>query len=134
MPSHPRSPRQHLQRRGRRLFPFALPLEERSLLSLPGITGITIDTAGDTFVSYDSGNSYAGQQQSVAEFDPDGFLIDGSVFGTTGASAIPGALLRSPHQTRCRSISRRDPRASAQRPALHLQPGWRERVPVRRSG
>jgi len=74
------------------------------VLSIPGITGITFDTSGDVFVSYDSTEFSGQQQQSVAEFDVnfnsfnkglDSYnynLVNASVFSTTGASAVPGAL------------------------------------------
>jgi hypothetical protein len=70
------------------------PLEERlaPALTFPGLTGITFDSAGDVFVSYDSSTVFSGQQQSVAEVNASGFLVSASVFGTTGASAFPGSL------------------------------------------
>jgi hypothetical protein len=61
-------------------------------LTFPGIAGITFDPSGDVFVSYDSTTLFSGQQQSVAEVGSNGFLVNASVFGTTGASAFPGAL------------------------------------------
>jgi hypothetical protein len=69
-------------------------LEPRAVPSLtfPGIAGITFDASGDVFVSYDSTTSSSGQQQSVAEVASNGFLVSTGVFGTTGASAFPGAL------------------------------------------
>ena len=81
-------------RRGRRLRPNLLWLEERVVPSLAGITGIAFDTAdtsdtsADLFISYDSSS----QQQSIAEVTSSGFLVNSSVFSTTGASASPGAL------------------------------------------
>jgi hypothetical protein len=69
-----------------------MPLDQRALPSLPGAAGIAIDPSGDVLVSYDSTTFFSAQQQSVAEYDPNGFLISGSVFGTTGSSAFPGAL------------------------------------------
>jgi hypothetical protein len=62
-------------------------------LTFPGIAGITFDAAGDVFVSHDSTTVFSDQQQSVAEFGGDGFLLSASVFATTGASAFPGALI-----------------------------------------
>jgi len=80
-------------RHRRRLRPFLQPLEQRVVPSqqFPGIAGITFDSSGDVFVSYNS-SDFSSQQQSVAEVDSSGFLVNGSVFGTNGASAIPGAL------------------------------------------
>ena len=94
MASHPRTPGPRGDRRGRRLRPCLLPLEPRVVPSLtfPGIAGITFDTSGDVFVSYNSTTRSSGQQQSVAEVGSNGFLVSASVFGTTGASAFPGAL------------------------------------------
>jgi hypothetical protein len=76
------------------LLPFLVQLEERVVPSLtfPGINGVAFDTSGDVFVSYDSTTFYSGQQQSVAEVGSNGFLVNSSVFGTTGSSAFPGAL------------------------------------------
>ncbi len=94
MPSHPDLKRPRGRRRGRQLRPTILPLEQRVVLatSFPGIAGITFDTSGDVFVSYDSSGRFTGQQQSVAEINASGFLASASVFGTTGASAFPGTL------------------------------------------
>src|SRR5271157_3496104 len=94
MASHTPTPRARGDRRGRRLRPCLLELEQRVVLSIPGITGITFDTSGDVFVSYGGAGS---GQQSVAEFavDYQSFnysLINADVFSTTGASALPGAL------------------------------------------
>jgi hypothetical protein len=61
-------------------------------LTFPGIAGITFDTSGDVFVSYDSTTQTSGQQQSVAEVGANGYLASAGVFTTTGASADPGAL------------------------------------------
>jgi hypothetical protein len=71
-----------------------LQLEDRvaPALAFPGISGITFDTSGDVFVSYDSTTPFSNQQQSVAEVSRSGQLIDAAVFGTTGSSAFPGAL------------------------------------------
>jgi hypothetical protein len=69
-----------------------LPLERRIVPAFPGVAGIALDTSGDVFVSYDSTTAFSGQQQSVAEVGSNGFLVSSSVFGTTGASAFPGAL------------------------------------------
>src|SRR5262249_46300398 len=81
-------------RRGGRLRPSLLWLETRLVPSqtFPGIAGITFDTSGDVFVSYNSTIGSSGQQQSVAEVGSNGSLISSSVFATTGASAFPGAL------------------------------------------
>ena len=94
MASHPRTPRPRGDRRGRQLRPCVLPLEPRVVPSLtfPGIAGITFDTSGDIFVSYNSTTRSSGQQQSVAEVGSNGYLANASVFSTTGASAFPGAL------------------------------------------
>src|SRR5262249_15274856 len=94
MPSRPGTPRPCGDRRGRRLRPCFVCLEPRAVPSLtfPGIAGITFDASGDVFVSYDSTTSSSGQQQSVAEVASNGFLVNASVFGTTGPSAFPGAL------------------------------------------
>ncbi len=92
MASHPRTPRH--DRRGPQLRPCLLPLEPRLVLSLtfPELAGIAFDTSGDIFVSYNSTTRSSGQQQSVAEIGSDGYLANASVFSTTGASAVPGAL------------------------------------------
>ena len=94
MASHPRTPGPRGDRRGRQLRPCLQQFEQRVVLSLtfPGIAGITFDTSGDIFVSYDSTTRSSGQQQAVAEVASNGFLVSASVFGTTGASAFPGAL------------------------------------------
>jgi hypothetical protein len=78
--------------RGRRLCPSLQRLEERVNPSLyfPGIAGITFDSSGDLFVSYDS--SSGTRSQSVAEISPGGFELSSGVFGTSGSSAFPGAL------------------------------------------
>jgi hypothetical protein len=88
-----RTPAPQIQRRRRSFFPSLVPLDQRVVPSLfPGINGITFDTSGDVFISYDSTTLFSGQQQSVAAVAPDGLLINPSVFSTTGASAFPGAL------------------------------------------
>jgi len=94
MASHPRTPRACGDRRGRQLRPRLLQLEQRTVPSLtfPGIAGITFDTSGDVFVSYNSTTAFSGQQQSVAEVGANGYLASASVFGTTGPSALPGDL------------------------------------------
>ncbi len=68
-------------------------LEHRVVLSytFPGIGGITLDTFGDVFVSYNSTVS-TGQSQSVAEFNANGRLVGASVFSTTETTATPGVL------------------------------------------
>src|SRR5689334_15055114 len=78
--------------RDRRLCPSLLRLEERVNPSLyfPGIAGITFDSSGDLFVSYDSSSGTRGQ--SVAEISSGGFELSSGVFGTSGSSAFPGAL------------------------------------------
>jgi hypothetical protein len=91
MASHPRTPGPRGDRRGRVIRPGLVRLESRVVPSFPGIAGIALDTAGDVFVSYDSTTVFSGQQQSVAEVLTNG-RINPSVFGTTGASAFPGAL------------------------------------------
>src|SRR5579885_1732538 len=91
MASHPSSRRPRGDRSGGPLRPSLQPLEGRIVPSFPGIAGIALDTAGDVFVSYDS-SGLSAAQQSVAEVDPNGFLVNASVFGTTGAGASPGAL------------------------------------------
>jgi MBG domain len=94
MPSHPGAARRRGERRRCQFRPSCLPLEQRAVpaLTFPGIAGITFDTSGDVFVSYDSSTVFSGQQQSVAEVNSSGFLSNASVFGTTGATAFPGAL------------------------------------------
>jgi len=94
MASHPRARRPRADRRGRQLRPCLLQLEERVVPSLTflGIAGITFDTSGDVFVSYDSTTRFSSQQQAVAEVGSNGFVVNASVFSTTGASAVPGAL------------------------------------------
>jgi hypothetical protein len=81
-------------RRGRPIRPCLSPLERRIVptLTFPGIAGIAFDSSGDVFVSYDSTTAFSGQKQSVAEVGANGFLASASVFGTSGASAFPGAL------------------------------------------
>jgi hypothetical protein len=91
MPPHQGPPRARRNRRGRQIRPCLVPLEPRVVPSLAGAAGITIDTSGDVFVSFNSTGFFTGQQQSVAEFDSQGNLL-GNVFTTTGSSAYPGAL------------------------------------------
>jgi len=78
-----------------RCRPDVAQLEQRVVPSqtFAGITGITFDTSGDVFVSHNSSNYFSGQQQAVAELDPNGYTINSSVFGTTGSTATPGALV-----------------------------------------
>jgi hypothetical protein len=90
MPSHARRPR--AQRRVRQLRPCLFALEERVVPSVPGATGIALDASGNVFVSYNSTSAGSTQQESIGEFNSNGFLISSSVIGTPGASAIPGAL------------------------------------------
>ena len=94
MASHPRTPRASWPPRPAASSVPRCTLEPRVVPSLtfPGIAGITFDTSGDVFVSYDSTTGSSGQQQSVAEVGANGYLVSASVFGTTGASALPGAL------------------------------------------
>ena len=95
MPSHADAPGSRRHRRGRAVRPSLHPLEPRVVpsLSFSGIAGVTFDTYGDVFVSYNSTNPYTGQQQqSVAEIGANGHLASASVFTTTGASAFPGVL------------------------------------------
>ena len=97
MDLRPRAPGSRADRRGRRLRPSLVRLEERVVPSLSGIAGIafdTSDTSGDLFVSYDSTPRFSSQQQqSVALVTSNGFLVNSNVFSTTGASAFPGALI-----------------------------------------
>ena len=94
MPSHRATHKPRGDRRRRQLLPSLVQLEERLVpaLTLPGIEGVTYDSSGDLFISYDSSTAFSGQQQSVAEVNSNGFLASYSVFGTTGASAFPGTL------------------------------------------
>ncbi len=99
MASHPRMSGPRGSRRGRQLHPCVLPLEQRLVptltypsLTFPGIAGITFDSSGDVFVSYNTTTGSSGQQQSVAEVPPNGDSFNASVFSTTGASAFPGDL------------------------------------------
>jgi hypothetical protein len=94
MASRPCAPRPRADRCGRQLRPSLQWLEPRTVPSLtfPGIAGITYDTSGDLYVSYNSTTYNSGQQQSVAEIASNGRLENASVFGTTGSSAFPGAL------------------------------------------
>ena len=75
MPSHPTIPSPRGGRHGRQIRPCLLQLEPRVVPSLtfPGIAGVTFDTSGDIFVSYDSSTENSGQQQSVAEVGANGF-------------------------------------------------------------
>jgi Bacterial Ig-like domain (group 3) len=116
MASHRGTPRPRNHRRRRQIRPSLLPLDERVVPSLtfPGIAGITFDTSGDTFVSYNSTTRDSGQQQSVAEVAADGYLASASVFSTTGASAFPGALYSVGSSASLPSISSGD--------ILELQP------------
>jgi hypothetical protein len=76
------------------LRPYLTELEQRVVLSysFPEISGITFDTSGDVFVSYDSTTRSSIQQQSVAEVGADGYLVSADVFTTSGSSAVPGVL------------------------------------------
>jgi len=76
-------------------------------LTFPGIAGITFDTSGDVYVSYNS-STFSSQPQSVAEVDSNGYLVNASVFGTTGASAFPGALTTVGSSASLPSISSND--------------------------
>ncbi len=108
MASHPHIARPCGDRRGRRLRPYLLPLEQRVVPTrFSGIDGITFDASGDVFVSYNS-STFSNQQQSVAEVDSSGYLVSSSVFGTTGASAIPGALATVGSSVSIPSISAND--------------------------
>ena len=109
MASHPPVPGPRGARRGRRLRPCVLQLEERTVPSLtfPGIAGITIDSSGDVFVSYDSTTPFSGQQESVAEIGSNGFLASASVFSTSGPSAVPARWRQSARPRRSRgSVAR----------------------------
>ncbi len=68
MPSQFDTRRQRRSRRVRRVYPCLAELEQRTVLSFPGITGVAINTSGDIFVSYDSG----GGEQSIYEVPPEG--------------------------------------------------------------
>jgi hypothetical protein len=94
MPAIPGPSGSRGDRRLRQLRPHMMQLEDRVVLSLAfsDIAGITFDTSGDVFVSYDSATRSSGQQQSVAEVGANGFLVSPSVFTTTGPSALPGVL------------------------------------------
>ena len=91
---HSGAPRSPGNRRRRRLLPCLLQLERRTVpfVAFPQIAGIALDSSGDVFVSYNDFTLGAGQQQAIAEVDPNGFLTSASVFHTTGANAFPGAL------------------------------------------
>ena len=126
MPSHPVLAGPRRGRRARRLRPCLLQLEQRVVLSLqfPGLAGITFDSSGDVFVSYDSTPRFSSEpQESVAEFDPNGNLVNAAVFTATGAGDVSGrshhgrVVGRAPHHYR----PHRHARAPAQRPALRLQ-------------
>jgi hypothetical protein len=89
----PRGPRGH--RSAPRLRPGLLELEPRVVPSLgfPDIAGITLDSSGDVYVSYNSTPRFSTQQQqSVAEVNANGSLVSAGVFTTTGTSAVPGIL------------------------------------------
>ena len=94
MISHHKMPRRGDGRLRRRIRPSLQRLEQRTVLALafPGIAGITFDTSGDVFVSYDSSTRFSGQQQAVAEVAASGFLTNANVFSTSGSSAFPGTL------------------------------------------
>ncbi len=91
MPSHRAKPKPRGNRRRRQILPSLVQLEERVVLTLafPGIEGVTYNSSGDLYISYDSSTQRSGQEQSVAEVNADGYL---NVFVTTGASAFPGTL------------------------------------------
>jgi hypothetical protein len=120
MASHPRAGGPRADRRSRRLRPWPLRLEERAVPSLNGINGIAFDTANtsnpaaDIFISYDSTTGLSGQQQSIALVTFQGNEINPSVFSTTGASAIPGALATVGASASLPSVSTND--------VLELQP------------
>ena len=94
MASRERTPRPCNNRRRRPLRPSVLPLEPRVVpaVTFPGIAGITFDTSGDVFVSYNSTTRTSGQQQSVAEVGSNGYLANAGIFRTAGSSASPGTL------------------------------------------
>jgi hypothetical protein len=77
-------------RKVRRLHPNIAELEGRVVPSFPGIAGITIDSAGDIFVSYDDSGFFTGQQQTIAEVSSGGFTRN--ILQTSGAHAFPGTL------------------------------------------
>jgi hypothetical protein len=95
MPSHAGAAGPRGRGRGRRLRPCLLPLERRALLSVtfPDIAGVTFDASGDVFVSYDSASRFSSEpQESVAEINTNGNLVNAGVFTESGASAAPGVL------------------------------------------
>jgi hypothetical protein len=95
MPSHRGTPKPRGNRRRRQILPSLVQLEERvvpTTLTLPGIEGVTYDSSGDLYISYDSSTEFSGQQQAVAEVNSSGYVASYNVFGTTGASAFPGTL------------------------------------------
>jgi hypothetical protein len=81
-------------RHDRRISLCLLPLERRTVPSqtFSQITGITLDSSGDVFVSYNDFSATAGQQQAVAEVAFNGSLINPTVVLTTGPNAFPGVL------------------------------------------
>ena len=64
---------------------------QRVVLSLqfPGIAGITFDTSGDVFVSYNSTLCSRNNSSPSPRSMPNGNLVNAAVFTTTGAAALP---------------------------------------------
>ncbi len=108
MASHAPTLRLRADRRGRQLRPCLLELEQRVVLSFPGIAGIAFDTSGDVFVSYGTQS-----QQTVTELDSNGYTVSPSVFSSSGA---PGALTPVGSSSTLPSIS-------SSSDILELQPG-----------
>ncbi len=88
-------------RHRRKTLPCVWPLEDRVVPALvfPGIAGITFGASGIFYVSYNSTGNSSIPQESVAELDLvqnnqgiSSTLLNPSVFSTSGASALPGAL------------------------------------------
>jgi Bacterial Ig-like domain (group 3) len=106
-------------RRARWTRPCVLELEPRVVLSasesIPGLAGVTLDAAGDIFVSYNStpANSST-SDESIAEFDLNYNLINGAVFTESGPSATPGNLVTTSSSDTLPSVAAGD--------ILELQP------------
>ena len=98
MSSRAGAPGPRRNRRARWTRPCVLELEPRVVLSqsqaIPGLGGVTVDTAGDVFVSYNSTAENSSEpEESIAEFDLNYDLFDGALFTESGASAAPGDLI-----------------------------------------
>ena len=97
MPSRVGAPGPRRNRRARWARPCVLELEPRVVLSqsqsIPGLAGVTVDTAGDIFVSYNSTPERSSTpQESIAEFDLNYDLVDATLFTESGTSAVAGDL------------------------------------------